>query len=380
MTAVQIILGAAVVASWGYHAAALVGAMKWKRKRYAPQPHPPAVSLLIPVYGTDPEQAANFAAFCAQDYPEYQILFGALDAHDVGLETARRIQEKFPSSDIVLVRGGDIVGANRKVCNLLAMLPHAKHDLIVLCDSDMRVTPGYLRRIAAPFTSLSVGMVTCLYRAKDAQGFAAQLEALGIGADFVPSVLTANLGGIRFAFGATVAVWRDVLEQMGGLEAVVNNLADDYLLGSLCRHVGRDLVLSDYLTETVLGEETLPASWARRLRWAKTVRAVQPTGWAGSFVTHALVLSLLFGAGMGFAPLGLAAVGITLLLRFAFVGGLAAGVTRDKTVLRALWLLPLSDLLAFTLWLCSYIGNSIEWRGTRYRLKRGGALEPQTES
>ncbi len=367
--------GACVLTSWGYSAAALIGAVKWRKRRTPEYPDTPAVSILVPVYGDDPEQFANFAALCMQDYPQFQIIFGALDAQDTGLATARRIQAEFPDSHITIVSGGELRGANRKVSNLMAMLPEAQHDIVLLCDSDMRVGADYLRRVVSPLADPSVGMVTCLYRAKNAAGIAAKLEALGIGADFLPSVLVANLGGIRFAFGATIVVRKAVLTCIGGFERIVDNLADDYLLGALCRDAGYDLVLSSYLPETVIGKESFTSSYARRLRWAKTVRAMQPGGWAGAFVTHSLMLSYILCLLSGCAPLAMATLGTVLLTRFLLVAFLAGVVTKDRVVLRSLWLLPVSDMLSFVLYLSSYIGNTIVWRGEEYHLKRGGALE-----
>ena len=366
---------ACIASSWGYSLAALLGAIKWRGRRTHEDPAAPAVSILVPICGDDSEQFANFAALCMQDYPQFQVIFGALEAQDSGLATARRIQAEFPDADITIVSGGEVQGANRKVSNLMAMLPRAKHDLILLCDSDMRVGADYLRRVVSPLAKPNVGMVTCLYRAKNARGIAAKLEALGIGADFLPSVLVANLGGIRFAFGATIILRKSVLAQIGGFERIVDNLADDYLLGVLCREAGYDLVLSTYLPETVIGKESFAASCMRRLRWAKTVRAMQPMGWLGSFVTHSFMIAVCLCLLSGASLLGVATLGIVLLTRLLLVAVLAAGVTKDAVVLRSLWLLPVSDALSFLLYIGSYFGNTIVWRGEEYRLKRGGALE-----
>jgi ceramide glucosyltransferase len=396
---VEILLALCLLGSWAYYLMCLDGARRWQAKmrkwedeeipsrRPAPD-HPSAISpfplfpitILKPLRGSDPEQYASFQSFCRLDYPEYQIVFGALAPDDPGLEAARRLAREFPERDIAVVAGGEAFGLNRKVCNLEHMLRAAKHDLLTLCDSDMRVEPDYLRRVAAPFADPDAGIVTCLYRGCRARGLASALEALGIGADFAPSVLAAyRLEGLSFAFGSTIVIRRETLEAVGRFRALADELADDYLLGYRVKGLGKKVILSDYVVDDVLGSETLREMWARRLRWAKTMRAMRPGGWAGAFLTHGTVLALLFLLATGLRPAGWAGFGLTLGLRAFTATWIARRCTRDGNLPRLLPLLPLSDLLAFALWAASFFGNRIVWRGERFRLGKGGRLYREGE-
>lgn len=393
---VRVALGLLLAAYAAYALLAVGAGRQWHRARRPLDPNwAPPVTILKPVRGVDPEAYANFASFCRLDYPpdRLQILFGALDPADPALGLAHRLQAEFPHLDIGIVCGGPeaLQGLNLKVCNLAALLPAARHDLLVLADSDMRVQPDYLRRAVAPFDSDAwvagfaappppaasppVGLVTCPYRGDQAQSLAAVLEALGIGADFIPSTLVSRaIEGVTFAFGSTIVLPRAVLETLGGFEALAEELADDFRLGNGAHRAGYTVVLSDYVVDDVLGPERFGPMWARRLRWARTVRACRPGGYAGSLVTHGTALALLFLLAMGFAPLGAAiAIGVvTLRLLTAFT--IARAYTGDRCVVRFLPLLPLSDLLSFALFVASFCGSRITWRGERFRLLPGGKL------
>lgn len=379
LLAAQTLLGVCVAAFWFYSLLAVVAARQWHRARPAPLPdYTPAVTLLKPVRGVDAEAYANFASFCALDYPpeRVQILFGALDPADPALALVRRLQTDFPQADIGLITPPPdaVIGYNRKVSNLAAMRPHAKHDLLVLCDSDMRVQPDYLRRVVAPFAA-GAGLVTCPYRGFQAESFAAVLESLGIGSEFIPSALVSRiLEGVGFAFGSTIALTREALDALGGFESLKDELADDFRLGNGARRAGFEVVLSDYVVDDVLGAERFGAMWARRLRWARTVRSCRPAGYAGAIITHGLVFALLFLLANGFRLPGWTLFGLTLAVRLMTAVWIAARYTRDSNVTRRWYLLPLSDLLSFALYVGSYLGNTIVWRGERFRLRPGGRL------
>jgi ceramide glucosyltransferase len=424
LLALRIVLGGLLLGFAVYSGLAVWAARKWRREAPPARPeYTPAVTILKPVRGVDAEALENFASFCRLDYPpdRYQILFGALDADDPALALARRIQAEFPRHDIsiVVAPAGAPRGNNRKVSNLLAMLPHAKHDLLVLCDSDMRARPDYLRRIAAPFATLPpaslearrhgevpgegearhtaqskiqtpapgghphpkskmnapVGLVTCPYRGVRPQSFAAALEALGIGADFIPSTLVSRaVEGVSFALGSTIAMPRPVLEQIGGFQPLLDELADDYRLGNSVSRAGYRIVLSDYVVDDVLGPERFTAMWSRRLRWARTVRSCRPSGYAGSCITHGLALGLLFLVSMGFSGMGWAVFGAVTFVRLLTALVIARVYTSDGAVVHLLPLLPLSDLFGATLYVASYLGRHVLWRGERFRLLAGGRL------
>jgi len=441
LTALRVLLGLCLAAFCAYAGIAVWAARRWHRARRPLDPAwTPPVTILKPVRGVDAEAYENFASFCRLDYPadRCQLLFAARDPADPALALARRLQAEFPQVDIGIVDGSrsPLHGHNLKVRNLAAMLPAAKHDLLVLCDSDMRVQPDYLRRVVAPFQQNSdpppvplpsevrvtgegeqdihlhphprpislkgrrepnghacafapppqrgtsdrgggrgVGLVTCPYRGHRAQSFAAVLEALGIGADFIPSALVSRaLEGVSFAFGSTIALPRAVLAEIGGFEALADELADDFRLGNGAHRAGYEVVLSDYVVDDVLGRERFGAMWARRLRWARTVRACRPAGYAGSFITHGTALALLFLGATGFSPLGWAAFGTVLAVRLATAVLITLRYTGDPNIARFLPLLPLSDLLSFALYVTSYGGSHISWRGERFRLLPGGKL------
>jgi ceramide glucosyltransferase len=381
LTALRVLLGLCLVAYAAYALISIWAARQWHRARRPLDPDwTPSVTILKPVRGVDAEAYENFASFCQLDYPpeRVQILFGALDPDDPALALVRRLQAEFPRQVIDIVRaGGDaVLGPNLKVSNLAAMLPFVRHDLLVICDSDMRVEPDYLRRIVAPFAQgTGVGLVTCPYRGYRGQSFAAVLEALGIGADFIPSALVSRATeGVAFAFGSTIALPRSVLAELGGFPALADELADDYRLGNGAKRAGYEVVLSDYVVYDVLGAERFGAMWTRRLRWARTVRACRPAGYAGSLTTHGTALALLFLASTGFHPFGWMTAAIILALRMLTALCIACRYTQDTNVLRWWPLLPVSDLVGFALYVVSYCGNHIQWRGERFRLLPGGKL------
>jgi ceramide glucosyltransferase len=385
MLALQILLGACLLFSVVYHVLTVVCACRWRRSAVSPQPairNPQsAITILKPLRSTDPEQRASFSTFCLQDYPEYQIVFGALDPADPGLETARNVMRDHPDADIKIVEGGEPFGLNRKVCNLAHMVPHAKHDLLVLSDSDMRVDEDYLRRVAAAFADPAVGLVTCAYRGFAPLGLASTLEALGIGADFIPSVFVAYyLWGVRPAFGSTIALMKQTLAEIGGFEALANELADDYRLAEAVHGLGRKVVLSDYVVNDVLGAESFAVMWSRRLRWAKTSRLMRPGPYTGAFITFTLPLALVFSAAADFSSCSLGCVAAAYAIRCAAAVWITSACTRDPNITRFFPLLPLSDLLGFALWVSSFFGSTIVWRGERFRVGAGGRLVAVTDS
>jgi ceramide glucosyltransferase len=377
MIALQVLLGGCLAASVVYHLLTIACAHRWRRQAPPAQTPPllPPVTVLKPLRDTDPQQRASFSTFCLQDYPTYQIVFGALDADDPGLATARAVQADHPAVDIAIVEGTDSGWLNRKVSNLAAMLPQAKHDLLMLCDSDMRVDEDYLRRIASQFADPEVGLVTCPYRGFAPQSLASRLEALGIGADFIPSVFVAYyLWGVRPAFGSTIALTRQTLEGIGGFARVADELADDYKLAEAVGQLGKRVVLSDYVVDDVLGAESFGAMWSRRLRWAKTSRMMRPGPYSGAFITFTLPLGVAFAIACHLTPAALAASAAAYAIRCASAAWVGIGCTRDTNAARLLPLLPVSDLVSFALWVGSFFGSTILWRGERFRVGHGGRL------
>ncbi len=373
-----------MIGSIVYFTLCIMGSRKWLQDCEgfsSKEDFTPPVSILKPLRGEDPLQYQNFQSFLSQDYPLYQPVFGAMDSEDKGLDTARRLLDGHPEVDISIVSGAAPVGMNYKICNLIEMMKSARHDILVLSDSDMHVEPDYLRRIIAPFKNPKVGLVTCLYRGYHPKGVASILEGMGIGASFVPSVFAAYLlEGISFAFGSTIVIRRDVLEHIGGLEGIVNALADDYLLGNKVKKAGYDVTLSDYVVDDALGRESLAEMWGRRLRWARTMKAMRTTGWVGSGITHGVPLAIIFLIINGFHSLGWTVMILMLLYRYLTAFYIAIRATSDYNITRYWYMLPISDCLDFSLWIASFLGNTVTWRGIRMKVTPGGELINQGKS
>ena len=377
----RVLLGLCLLAYSAYASASVWAAWQWHRVRQVlDSDWTPPVTILKPIRGADAYAYENYASFCRLDYPNkrVQIVFGVLEANDPAIAVVRRLQCDFPERDITIVvpPPAPLRGHNLKVCNLVAMLPTARHNLLILCDSDIRVRPDYLRHVVAPFREeRKVGLVTCPYRGFLPQNLPAYLEALGFGADFIPSALVSRaLSGIDFAFGATIVLPRAILDEIGGFEAILDDLADDFLLGNRVKQAGYEVVLSSYVVENVLGAEPFGTMWARRLRWARTVRACRPMGYLGAFVTQGTTLALLFGLAMGFNLPGIAVMFSVLALRIAAATWIANVYTHDANVRRGWLLLPLSDLLQSALYIVSFFGSNIVWRGQKFRLLTGGKI------
>lgn len=332
----------------------------------------PAVTILKPLKGMDPEIYESFRSHCLQDYPKYQIIFGVSDPEDAAVPSVRRLQQEFPDRDIQLIVCRDILGPNVKVSNLAQMVLAARYEVLIVNDSDIRVEPDYLRRVVAPLMDSSIGMVTCLYRGIAAPTFGSRLEALGIGTDFCASVLAAQrLEGIHFGLGSTLAFRRTDLERAGGFLAIVDYLADDYELGRRIADLGLKVRISEVVVETHLPAYDLRGFIAHQLRWARGVRDARLGGYIGLISTFGLMWGLLAVMVAPSAPLAWAAAGTTVLLRLVMAIAVGSVALQDSQVLSWLWLLPLRDLIAVAVWIASFAGHTVTWRGDRFELKDG---------
>jgi ceramide glucosyltransferase len=375
-----------VAASMVYCLLVLASARSFRRyaRRYAQLPEfAPPVSILKPVKGFDPGMYEAFRSHCLQEYAgEYELIFGAGSEDDPAVEAVHRLIAEFPQRQIRLVVCPRRLGANGKISNLIQMLPEARHDFLLINDSDIRVSLKYLERVMRQFAAPAkqpVGMVTALYRgeaSRSASGrltFGSMLEALGIATDFQAGVLTARVveRGIHFGMGSTLAVRREALAASGGLEALVDQLADDYQMGARIAAVGYGIWLATEVVETSVPAYTLREFWNHQLRWARTVRDSRRWGYAGLIFTHTLPLAAanLLACGGNFVSIWLLALAFFLRLGTAMQVG--AGVLGDRQVLRDLWLLPLRDVAGFAVWVWSFAGNTIVWRGERFVLSGG---------
>jgi ceramide glucosyltransferase len=333
----------------------------------------PPVSILKPLKGTDPEIYESFRSHCRQNYSDYEIIFGVNDPADPAVTSVKRLQQEFPDRAIQLVVSPSILGPNVKVSNLEQMVSAARYDYLLVNDSDIQVEPDCLHRIMAPLNDEGVGMVTCLYRGVAAPTLFSRLESLGISTDFCPGVLVARQleHGLRFGLGSTMAFRRADLDRIGGFKSIVDYLADDYELGRRIAALGRQVVLSDVVVETHLPAYGLRGFLSHQLRWARGVRDSRAGGYIGLVTTYGLMWGLLAVLSAQAAPWSWAALGITLVLRLAVALVVGKSVLRDASAMKNLWLLPLRDLLAVAIWIASFAGHTVTWRGDRFQLKNG---------
>jgi ceramide glucosyltransferase len=352
-----------------------------RRKQLKQVPLPPTqlppVSILKPLKGIDPEIWVSFCSHCEQDYPEFQLVFGVSDPADPAIEVVRKLQAKYPNLPIELIVCDRVLGANIKVSNLAQMLPAARHELLLVNDSDIRVPADYLRKVITPLADASVGLVTCLYSGvagpTACPTLGSRLEALGIATDFVPGVLSARFleKRLHFGLGSTLAFRRRDLEDIGGFEALLDYLADDYELGRRIAATGRRVELSAATVVTFLPDYALRQFFRHQLRWARTIRDARRWGYAGLLFTFGLPWALLTLLAARGAEWALALVAMTFAVRMA-VGYVAAIVVLDDDqFLRYILLLPLRDLIAPFVWAASFMGNRIHWRGDVFDLKEG---------
>lgn len=361
-------------ACWFYCYAMYAAITFFRRSHLVTQDIHPLVSILKPICGRDGEAYQNLASFCQQDYPEYQLIFAVRNAQDPGIEAVQKIIHDFPNLDIQLVVSDRTIGTNLKVSNLANAAAVAKHEILVIADSDIRVGKDYLRRIVQPLQDSSVGVVTCPYRSR-ARGYAATLEALGSSTEFHAGLFVGRqLEGIKFGLGSTIVIRKQVLQVIGGFRAIANYLEDDFQLGYLPTRSGYKVVLSDYVVEHVLTNSTLSESIQRQIRWARGTRVSRPLGYVGLIFTHGTATSLLFLIATGGSWLGWAGLGLTWSTRLVMAWVIGVRSLKDPATKKFLWLVPLRDIISFALWCYSSVGSSIQWRGQKLRLTKNGQL------
>ncbi len=375
-----IVVGCAVVAT-AYQGAQLLAAHRFfRRARRAAAAHPPGrhlppVTVLKPLKGPGLDLYANLASFCRQRYPRYQLVFGVEDPDDPAVAVVQRLRRDFPDRDIVLAVGR-APGANRKVANLTHMMRHARYDVLVLSDADIRVRPDYLRAMVAPLADPAVGLTTCLYRGRGYFGLPSVLESLFINTDFIPMVMMAQwVQEFRYAYGASIAVRREALDRFGGFPVIADHLADDYLLGNKVLRAGYRLVLLPYVVETVLDAVTLRDVFRHQLRWARTYRVQEPLGWFCSIITHTTLWSTLAVVATGGSLLGWSVLAAGIATRLAALAGIMR-LLRERDTPRHLWLVPLKDLCYSAMWVLSWTGRRVTWSGADYTIARDGRLLP----
>jgi ceramide glucosyltransferase len=377
--AVEVVTAALAVAGIAYYLAAFLAAQVFLfgRRRVGTQGLAPGVTILKSLKGLDPGMMEAFRSHCRQTYAgEYELLFGVSSSEDPAAAAVTQLQGEFPDRPIRLIECPQRLGTNGKVSTLIQLVPHARHRYLLINDSDITVWPRYLDRVMACFTGGGVGLVTALYRGRAHETVPSRLEALGIATDFQPSVLLARWieGGLRYGLGSTLAVSREALERIGGLETLVDQLADDYELGVRIYRAGFGVALSGEVVETSVPAYSWQGFFDHQLRWYRTVRDARPWGYAGLIFTHGLGWALLNVVASGLSPLSLWLLALSFFLRLGLAMIVGASVLGDHEVLPNLWLLLLRDVVAMGLWAAGFAGNTILWRGERFALK-GGRLE-----
>ena len=330
----------------------------------------PPVSILKPIRGLDRETYENYASFCRQEYPEFEILFCVTDEQDPAIAVIQQIIRDFPQRSIRLLIGSEPLGVSDKVNKLCRMAGEARHEVIIVSDSDVRVEPGFSRGVVAPFQDSKVGGVTCLYRGLTDGSFAADIEAIGNSTDFAPGVLVAwLLGDLDFMLGAVMATTKKHLAEIGGFESLVDYFCDDYELGNKIAAAGNRVELSRFPVSIVYPRQTLAEAFRHQLRWNLSIRYSRPWGHFGLIFTQALPWALL---GAAIAPSGAVAIGYLaayFVFRFAMAVAIGGGEMRDSLVMRKMWMLPLRDALAFSVWVVSFFPQRIHWRGQEFNVR-----------
>jgi ceramide glucosyltransferase len=361
-----------LVPAWVYLFGTAIATVRFARRLLPAGAQRPPVSVMKPLHGVEPGLYDNLRSFAEQDYPGVQVVLGVNDANDGAVPIARALIRDLPDSDIVLVVNPRSRGGNGKVANLENMLEAARHEILVLADSDMRVDRHYLAAVSAPLLDLRVGAVTCLYKGVATAGRWSELGALHINFGFLPSALVAEALGIDCGcFGATIALRVETLSRIGGFARVRDELADDQRIGEAVRELGFAVALSRYLVEARVWEPSLTGLWHHELRWARTVRTVAPAGFAGSVMTHAVAISALGAAVTGFGLTSCVFLVISLMLRWASARVIAGalGVAAAK-----LWLLPIRDALSFAVFVASFFGRRVFWRDQRFQVAPSGRM------
>jgi ceramide glucosyltransferase len=363
------------VVGCGYLLAAIVLVARSTRDRVggAAATSVPDVTFLKPLHGGEPGLFENLASFCDQDYSgRIQIVFGVQNPRDDAVAVVERLRKARTASDLDLVVDTKVHGMNRKVSNLVNMAPAIRHEVVILSDSDMHVDPGYLQRVVAALERPGVGAVTCLYYGMPLTGVWARFCALAINSHFLPSVLLGRaFGRARPCFGSTIALRHRRLEEIGGFMAFVDCLADDYAIGAALRARGYAIAIPPFAIAHMCTQTSLRELWQHELRWARTIRSIDPVGYAGSIVAHPLPWALLAVLAAGASPILLPAIAIavaSILCRMALLQQVEQAYALPP---QAYWLVPAGDLLSFALLVSSFLGRGVSWRGHHYRMVEG---------
>ncbi len=360
------------LAGAAYYALCAWAGLRFLSQRGNASSFAPPVSIMKSLKGVDPHMRGAFRSHCLLDYPEYEVLFGVSDLSDPAVALVNEVQREFPDAQLRVIHCPQSLGANAKVSNLAQMLPQARYEHVLINDSDILVEPDFLRSVMRPFADAEVGVVTTMYRAVAGGSLWSKLEALGISTDFMGGVLIAReMEGMKFALGATMATSKAVLGKIGGLESLVDVLGDDYELGARAAAAGYDVELASAVVETALADYSWRDFWDHQLRWARNIKDRRFAQYFGLIVSFGLawgVLAAIVEPRVWWTWAALFAVLITRTLTAVIIG---RRVLRDPQIGRTWWLIPMRDFIGFAVWLASFFGNTVVWRGEEFRVRNG---------
>jgi ceramide glucosyltransferase len=366
---------ALVTGSVVYCFLAIFAAVHYRRSGAPALPKFPPVSVLRPMSGDRDNTEAGLRAVFEQDYPDFEVILGAASPDDAAVPIARRLMAEHPNCPSRLIFTGESPYPNRKVWQLRALWDEARHETIVMADSDIRWAPDCLKTVVSELSQAGVGLVTCPYRATAGKSRWSQMEALGLNIDFISGMLAARmLNGMDYAIGCTIATRRSDIEAIGGLGDVQPYLSEDFVIGNRMHGIGRTVILSRSVIEHYIGNDSLRASWSHRLRWARGSRRTRPVGYIGEIFTRptvpAVALWLLSPSW------GLLAV-LALAMRLAVIWTAAVWVLDDPEIKRRWWLLPVEEVSSFATWALGFFGNKLTWRGHTLIIRRDGTVLTQ---
>ncbi|MAH84990.1 MAG: hypothetical protein CBB68_11965 [Rhodospirillaceae bacterium TMED8] len=381
MDAFSFVITTLLILSFAYLGVAIFGVW-WFAQRLNKNPKlidRAPVTILKPICGSEPGLLENLRSFCEQDFAAYQVVFGVRDPNDPAIDIVYQLIGEYPAKDLSLVIDEHILGQNLKVSNLANMFRVARHDIILVSDSDMRVGPQYLAAVISAFDDDGVGAATCLYSGSANKNIASRLGAMFINDWFLPSALIPMLFvELKYCFGATMAIRRDVLKSIGGFEALVDVLADDYMLGHKIFNKGRRIALVPYVVENIVVESGFKTLFDHETRWARTIRSVKPVGYFLSLVTETFSLSIIAGlvfyANQGSAVYAVLPIVIALALRSILHYSVQTEFARESSM-AALWLIPLRELFSLMVRIYSFFGQNVSWRGQKMTVRNNSRLE-----
>ena len=363
---------------------AILGAAKFhrdsrvqKREAAATDSLPP-VSLLKPVHGAEPRLSENIESFFKQDYPAYEIIFAADEENDAALEIIREVASRYPQVSCKILVTGPPKYPNPPASSFTRMAEVASYDILVTSDSDVEVAPDYLAQVVPPMLDSSVGMLTCVYRGKNAGGFWSAMDAIGMSIEMTAGVVTANLlEGMKFGLGPTIVTRKDSVAKIGGYRVTADYFSNDFIIGNFIEKAGYRVVLSRHIIDHVVPPMTFQRMWDRQVRWAKGTRWSRPKGHVGTGFIFAMphgVIGLLAGLVSGHWWIGLSLLLAAILNRMIESWMIGWGIVRDPVARNSAWLYPIRDLLGFAVWCASYLSKRAVWRDKRYQLVKGGRI------